>query len=84
MGYERFFLQHLKSNIPNKSFYEERKIFFEIINNEKILNEIKKNIIIDNNILKDLYYANKIPKHSKEFKILRDKIINVDEFENLN
>lgn len=84
LGGERFFLQHLKGNVPNISFYEERKIFSIIINDNKILNEIKKNIVINNNILDDLYNANNLPKASNEYKLLQDKIINVGEFENMN
>ena len=46
------------------------------------LNEIKKNIVVNNNILDDLLKANNLPKDSNEFKMLHDKIINVGEFEN--
>lgn len=84
LGTERFLLQHLKANVPNISFYEERKIFSLILNDVKILNEIKKNIVLDNNILHDLSKANNLPKESNEYKILRDKIINVGEFENVS
>ncbi len=84
LGPERFFLQHLKANEPSVSFDEERKIFSLILNDVNILNEIKKNIVLDNNILGDLSKANNLPKESNEYRILRDKIINVAEFENIN
>ena len=84
LGIQRFLLQHLKANVPSISFDDERKIFSEIINNDNILNEIKKNIVLDNNILDDLSKANNLPKESNEYKILRDKIINVGEFENVS
>ena len=84
LGPERFLLQHLKAKVPNTSFYEEKKIFSLILNDVNILNEIKKNIIVDNNILDDLLKANNLPKDSNEFKMLHDKIINVGEFDNSN
>ncbi len=84
LGAERFLLQHLKANVPNISFHEERKIFSLIMNDVNILNELKKNIVLDNNILDDLLKANNLPKESNEYKMLRDKIINVGEFENVN
>ena len=84
LGSERFFLQHIKAKVPNISFHEERKIFSLIMNDVNILNELKKNIVLDNNILNDLLKANNLPKESNEYKMLRDKIINVGEFENNN
>ena len=82
LGSERFFLQHLKAKVPNTCFYEERKIFSLILNDINILNELKKNIVLDNNILDDLLKANNLPKDSNEYKMLQHKIINVGEFEN--
>lgn len=84
LGSERFLLQHLKAKVPNICFHEERKIFSLILNDVNILNELKKNIVLDNNILNDLLKANNLPKESNEYKMLRDKIINVGEFENDN
>jgi acyl-CoA dehydrogenase len=82
LGGERFLLQHLKAKIPNTCFHEERKIFSLILNDVNILNEIKKNIVLDNNILNDLLKANNLPKESNEYKMLHDKIINVGEYKN--
>lgn len=82
LGPERFLLQHLKAKVPCVSFDEERKIFSEIMNNKYILKEIKKNIVVNNNILSDLENVNNIAKSELKFKYLRDKIINVGEFEN--
>ena len=82
LGGERFFLQHLKASVPNTCFHEERKIFSHILNDVNILNELKKNIVLDNNILNDLLKANNLPKDSNEYKMLQHKIINVGEFKN--
>ena len=48
------------------------------------MKEIKKNIYVKNNILSDLELANsdKIDIHSLEYKELKDRIINVDEYKN--
>ena len=82
LGPERFLLKHLINPINSISYKEEKFIFKEILNNENILNEIKKNIYVKNNILQDLELAgsNKLDKTSKEYINLCNKIINVDEF----
>jgi acyl-CoA dehydrogenase len=82
LGSERFLLQHLKAKVPNTCFHEERKIFSLILNDVNILNEIKKNIVLNNNILNDLLQANNLPKDSNEYEILHNKIINVGEYKN--
>ena len=85
LGYERFLLKHLINNINNKDYNEERIIFNEIMNNKKILEELKKNIHVKNNILYDLELAasDKIDINSEEYKSLKNKIVNVGEFENI-
>ncbi len=81
MGYERYLLLHLKSGVKNTCYTTEREVFNEIMSNKNIINEIKKNIYIDNNILHDLSSAGDInDKSSVTYKILHDKIINVDEY----
>ena len=54
----------------------------EIITNTKILDEVKKNIYLEDTILNDLYNINKYEKNSKEYNKLKELIINVDEFKN--
>ena len=85
LGYERFFLKHLINNVNNKDYNEERIVFNEIMNNKKILEELKKNIHVKNNVLYDLELAasDKIDINSDEYKSLKNKIINVGEFENI-
>ena len=82
MGPQKILLLHLKSNINNDNYQNERNIFNEIIYNSKIIKELKKNIVVDNNILADLEKANILDKTTEEYKILKDKIINVDEIKN--
>ena len=66
LGSERYLLCHLKKNVDTIDYNKERMIFKEIMNNENIINEIKKNIHIDNNILGDLEKANTLDKNSNE------------------
>lgn len=84
LGYERFLLKHLINPVYSKNYESERLIFNEILNNEKILEEIKKNIYVKNNILADLELAGSetLDVNSEEYKSLKDRIINVDEFKN--
>jgi len=81
MGYERYLIQHLKHGVKNLSYITERTIFNEIMNNEKIINEIKKNIYTENTILHDLDVAGTIgDKSTERYKTLHSNIINVDEY----
>ena len=84
LGYERFLLKHLINPVYSTSYEEENKIFEEILENPNILNEIKKNIYVENNILADLELAGsgKLDIESKEYNSLKNSIINVDEYEN--
>ncbi len=84
LGPERFLLQHLKKQIKSDNIENERFIFNEIMNNPNIINEIKKNIHVEDNILYDLEKAGSedINKNSIEYESLKNKIINVDEFKN--
>lgn len=85
LGPERFLLQHLKKQIKSDNIENERFIFNEIMNNPNIINEIKKNIHVEDNILYDLEKAGSedIDKNSIEYESLKNKIINVDEFKNI-
>ncbi len=82
LGSERLLLQHLKSNVTNITYDEEREIFDEIINNKEIIEEIGKNIVTKNNILDDLNEANNISKDTSRYDFLNDRIINVGEYYN--
>ena len=84
LGPERILLKHLINPVYNTSYEEENAIFNEIMSNTKIMEELKKNIYVENNILADLELAGsgKLDINSDEYKSLKDKIINVDEFKN--
>ena len=80
LGIEKYFLLHLKRSVKSDSFDRERTVYNEIMSNTKVMEEIKKNIHVKNNILEDLEKANKLDKDSFEYKELHDKIINVGEY----
>ena len=85
LGSERILLKHLINPVYNISYEEENKIFEEIMNNPNIINEIKKNIYVENNILADLERAGsgELDLNSEEYQSLKNRIINVDEFNNI-
>lgn len=80
LGIEKCFLLHLKRNVKSDCFHTERAVFNEIMSNPKIMEEVKKNIHVKNNILEDLEKANALDKDSLEYKELHNKIINVGEY----
>ena len=84
LGPERIMLKHLINPVYNISYEEENVIFNEIMYNTKIIEELKKNIYIENNILADLELAGsgKLDLNSEKYKSLKNRIINVDEFNN--
>ena len=84
LGNERYLLLHLKNKTGNKYYKNERQIFSEILSNKKIMEEIKKNIYIENNILSDLENIQNynLIENPSEYNDLKNKIINVDEYSN--
>lgn len=81
LGFEKYLLSHMKRQPIFISYKEERETFNEIMNNPKIIESIKENIHI-HDILDDLERINKLDKNSEQYKILKNKIINVDEYKN--
>ena len=81
LGFEKYLLCHMKRTPIFISYKEERSVFNEIMNNPKIIESIKENIHI-HDILEDLERINIIDKNTDEYKLLKEKIINVDEYEN--
>jgi hypothetical protein len=79
LSYEKIFVLHLKKNVKQPTYSYERKVFQEIMNNPKILDNIQKNVHI-RGVLKDMEIASTLDKSSIEFKYYYDKIINVGEF----
>ena len=82
LGKERFLLKHMKKEVLNCDYDYERYIFNTIMNDDSIMKEIKKNIHLDKGIMKDLNEINNHKKDSKEYLEMKDRIINVGEYDN--
>lgn len=82
LGSQKFILFHLKRKVNYTKYQQERVIFEEIMNNPKIISEIKKNIHIQNTILQDMEDALKLNPQNPKYSELKDKIINVGEYQN--
>ena len=81
LGSERYLLLHMKRNCCPTTYEEERKIFQEIMNNPNIMDEIKKNVYMKG-ILQNFEEISKLNKHTVKYNILKQRIINVDEYVN--
>ena len=84
LGGVGFLLTHLKRNTSSRDYDNEYNVFMEIMNNEDIMNEIKKNIYYKNTIIEDMELLN---QSDGEFiynnERIKNNIINVEEFEML-
>ena len=82
LGKERFLLKHMKKEVLNCDYDYERYIFNSIMNDDSIMKELKKNIHLDKGIMKDLNEINNYKNDSKEYLEMKDRIINVGEYDN--
>ena len=55
----------------------------EVQQNRNILEHIKQDLYLEDNILGDLEILNETEKDTKEYKISYDKAINVGEYKNI-
>jgi len=81
LGTERYILLHMKRKYSPTTYEEEREVFNEIMNNPKIVDEIKKNVYMKG-ILKDFEEISDLDKDTTKYSILKQRIINVDEYVN--
>ena len=79
---ERILLSHLIVEPKPISYDKERQIFNEIMNNQDIIYEIKKNIHIKNTILEDLELFTDSENRNIYNPGLYNKIIDVGEYKN--
>ena len=75
-------LLHMKKSIKSTSYENNRNLIKEVINNEKIMNEIKKDVYTKNTVLEELEKLSSLDNDSTEYKQLLDKVIQVAEFKN--
>jgi acyl-CoA dehydrogenase len=78
------FLFHMKTNIKSENYNTNRDIINELINNDKIINEIKKDVFTEGTILEELETLTLLDKNTNLYKDLYNKIIQVGEYENIN
>jgi acyl-CoA dehydrogenase len=84
LGPEKYLLMHLKGKVRNRNYKEERALFNEIMNNENIMKEIKKNIYIpDNSVIHDFLLLEEFNNDEEKVKEIESRIINVGEY-NIN
>ena len=72
-------LLHMKSKINYDNYADYSSLINEILNNQKIINDIKNDIYIKNTILEDLDKLNEL--EGNEYNELYNKVIQVDEFD---
>ena len=72
LGAERFILQHMKRNVDYPTYLDERGVFQEIMKNDKIMKEIKKNIQIEKTALETLERTDNLSSlHGKDDHIYK-------------
>uniref|UniRef100_A0AB39J991 Acyl-coenzyme A dehydrogenase n=1 Tax=Florenciella sp. virus SA2 TaxID=3240092 RepID=A0AB39J991_9VIRU len=85
LGPERYLLLHLKKKVVNISYKDEKDFFNEIKNNPKIIESIKEDLYLKGilNDFQDISMLDK-DKDKEQYEILKDKIINVGEIQQMN
>ena len=78
--YHKPLICHLKGRIKFDSYKENSKIIDEIVNNKKIMDTFKTDIVTENSVLEELDRLNSLDKKSDEYKELYNKIIQVGEY----
>ena len=71
---------HMKGIVRYDSYSNNSKIINEIINNKKIMDTFKQDIVVENNVLEELDKLNSLDKNSNEYKELYNKVIQVGEY----
>lgn len=73
---------YLSKQVESDRYDDDRKMIEELLNNKKILNELKQDIIVEGTALEDLIKLSSYKEDSEEYKELYDKVIQVGEYEN--
>ena len=81
-GLLKLFLFQMKSNPKSVSYDLNREIINEVINNKKIINEIKKDIYMTDTVLEKLEKLTNLDNKSNEYKEIYDDVIQVAEYKN--
>ena len=81
-GLLKLFLFQMKSSPKSVSYDLNREIINEVINNKKIMNEIKKDIYMTDTVLEKLEKLTNLNNKSNEYKEIYDDVIQVAEYKN--
>jgi acyl-CoA dehydrogenase len=76
------FLFHMKKKVKSVNYDDNRNIINEVINNTKIMNEIKKDIYTKDTVLEKLERLTNLDNKSDEYKEIYDDVIQVAEYKN--
>ena len=71
---------HMKGIVRYDSYTTNSKIINEIINNKKVMDTFRQDIVVENNVLEELDRLNSLDKNSNEYKELYNKVIQVGEY----
>ena len=78
----------LLQKVKHELYEDKREVVEEVMNNPKILEQLKENIIVENTVLADLEELTKMKEQNKycettkKYKNLYNKVISVGEYEN--
>ena len=70
----------MKGIVRYDSYTTNSKIINEIINNKKVMDTFRQDIVVENNVLEELDRLNSLDKNSNEYKELYNKVIQVGEY----
>ena len=77
-------LYHMKRSIKSTKYNNNNEIINELINNKKIIEEIKKDIYMKDTVLEKLEKLTSLNIETDEYKELYDDVIQVGEYKNIN
>ena len=75
---------HLRTQNQDVSFKRNREILQEVKNNGNILEHVKQDLYLENNILEDLENLDRYKKNTPEYQEIYERVINVGEYKNIN
>ena len=72
----------LKHNVEPRNYNKDKQILQHVLEDDKIMEHIKKDVFTEGTILEDLEHLNILDNESESYRKLYDKVISVGEFEN--
>jgi len=77
-------LWHMKRKVKSINYENNRDIMKEFIDNKNIINEIKKDLYLNNTVLEKLENLTHMDKNTDEYNRIYNEVIQVGEFTNKN